>query len=83
MRKQIDPALLDLRDLHRFTDHEMARVQNAEAIHRAMMAKNLGNEVFKIIVMNTKGEPLGVVQEDDGHSRFFINGEKYAQNNVE
>jgi hypothetical protein len=40
-----------------------------------MMAKNLGNEVFKIIVMSAKGEPLGVVQEDDGQSRFFIRGQ--------
>jgi len=74
MRKTIDPALLDLRDLHRFSDHDIMRVQNAEAIHRAMMNKNFGNETFQIMVIGVSGEVLGLVKSDSGVTRFFIKG---------
>jgi len=75
MRRTVNPALLeylDLRDRHRFNDHELRRVINCEDIHKAMMKKNFGNETFKIVVMGTKGKILGVVEEDEGVTRFKV-----------
>lgn len=72
MRKTIDPALLDLRDAYRFSDNDIKRVESALMIHKAHISKNLGNEVFQMVVMSAKGVILGVVRLDGDSSVFVV-----------
>jgi predicted transcriptional regulator len=72
--KTIEKELIELKSKWHFSENDVKRVESSMMIHRAMMRKSMGNEVFRLVVVDAKGQPLGMVHSENETSVFSVVG---------